>query len=431
MRTHDRFSLTVNGSVGLVGGVTTYSAALSESNLFGKGKRIGIAANKDDIDESVSISYTDPQFLDGRHRLFLAGGATSEGPFGLIQLTRPFQYLEDPRSYGGSLGYGERDVDYFLNGDVVASVPQRASEVSAFVSHGFGPRDVRSTIGLDSLSTDKRYGAAFGPAAPLIRVPGDTREVQLGFTYTVDYAHSFRKETHIDTIDFIQDIELGVGGRSRVAGVLRDEDGVGLALEPLFEAELRSAIAPLPETYLTIDLRGSMRFNAGDLVGWRASTALHAYQKSLPFQTLAASLTFDGAKETENLPVQLTLGEDNGLRGYPAREFAGDRFVRLNLEDRIYTGLEVLSVDIGLVAFFDVGWIHSELQSLSMSQAFRGAGFGLRLGSNELLGGRVIRIDLAWPLDSVPGQDYSVSLSFGSGQVFTFFGNQSDLTTEF
>ena len=57
------------------------------------------------------------------------------------------------------------------------------------------------------------------------------------------------------------------------------------------------------------------------------------------------------------------------------------------------------------------------------SDAITATGIGLRLGSSEILGRNVIRLDLAFPLDDVLGVDYEPSLSFAVGQVFTFFGN--------
>jgi hypothetical protein len=141
--------------------------------------------------------------------------------------------------------------------------------------------------------------------------------------------------------------------------------------------------------------------------------------------------TRDVAAERQDLVPQLTLGEDNGLRGCPAREFSGIRYARLNLENRIDTGLEVLSVRLGAAAFCDVGWMHDPSQGLSMSDPIRAVGVGLRLGSSHLFGSKVLRLDVAWPLDDYGGEDYGVSVSFATGQVFTVFGNASELRRDF
>ena len=122
-------------------------------------------------------------------------------------------------------------------------------------------------------------------------------------------------------------------------------------------AGLRAALNPLEDTYVTLGSSGSWRSFEGEMLGRTLSSSLHVYNQSLNHQTLAASLTYDSVFEGEDLPAQLTLGEDNGLRGYPAREFSGTRRVRLNLENRIDTGLDLLSLHLGLVTFFDSSWI--------------------------------------------------------------------------
>ena len=163
-------------------------------------------------------------------------------------------------------------------------------------------------------------------------------------------------------------------------------------------------------------------------MGWTAAAALHAFQLSLPRQTLALSLAYDEVFESENLPLQLNLGEDSGLRGYPAREFAGTERYRLNLEDRIDVGASWRSFDLGMVAFFDAGWIAAGQPDLD--DALRSVGLGLRIGSSEVLGSGVLRLDFSFPLDDFAGEDYDPLVSLAYGQVFGFYGNASTLPTE-
>ena len=92
-----------------------------------------------------------------------------------------------------------------------------------------------------------------------------------------------------------------------------------------------------------------------------------------------------GNEQRDGLEPQFTLGEDSGLRGYDVRFFTGDRRLRINLEDRIFPEIDILSVRLGAVVFFDAGlaWYHDD--SISSSDFFRSVGFGLRIGSPELV----------------------------------------------
>src|SRR5690606_9064890 len=156
---------------------------------------------------------------------------------------------------------------------------------------------------------------------------------------------------------------------------------------------------------------GGLRWQDGRRLAHRTRTAFHLFQKSLPSQTLGLSLLYDDAVDRQDLRPQLTLGEDNGLRGYPARRFASDRYLLLNIEDRIDTGLELWSVHLGLAGFVDVGWIDDPGQRRNWSDPLRSVGVGLRLGSSELVGDGVVRIDFAWPLDDADGESFDLSIS--------------------
>jgi outer membrane protein assembly factor BamA len=228
-------------------------------------------------------------------------------------------------------------------------------------------------------------------------------------------------------------VTLGTSAELFAGAQHRDEDGAGEKVEALARAEVSAAFEPWREAYLTLDLAGGARTHGGDTEAWSAQSAVHAYRQLDSRHTLALSLTYDEVFEGENLPVQLNLGEDSGLRGYPAREFAGRERYRLNLEDRFDTGLSSSSFDLGLVGFYDVGWISDDgitgAAGPGLDDPFQSVGLGLRIGSNEVLGRNVVRLDLAFPLDDFGGEDYGPSLSFAFGQVFGFHGNQSTLAT--
>jgi hypothetical protein len=430
VRTRDRLSLLVGAGVAVVGGVTEFSGSLGEVNLFGLGKRLSVSFKESDEEQSATLAYDDPQLFGTWHQLALRLGDTDEGFETRLTVVRPFKHLADPASWGGSIDAADEGVDYYQRGETVAEVPIERRALSGFAASGAGPRDLRRTLGVDVRAASFDYEPATGSGASLVHIPGDTDELELGLAATIDWAASYPKRTRIDTIDYVQDFELGASGRVRAAGQARDEDGVGTEVHPVLELGGRAAAEALADTFVTAEAGGRVRWHAGEVHGYRASGALHTFQASLPAQTLAASIAFDAVFDIDNLTPQLTLGEDNGLRGYPAREFTGTRIVRLNLEDRIFTGVEILKFELGLVAFFDAGWVHGTAQGLSISDAITSAGCGLRIGSTNWLGRNVLRIDVGFPLTMVGGEDYDPSVSLSVGQVFDFFGNAAELQYE-
>jgi hypothetical protein len=427
--TRDRFSLIGSAGGSVVGEVTGYYVLVGETNLFGTGNSISLSASGNDEDESeFGIDYSDWQLFDTWHRLDVAAGATEEGPFVRAAVTRPFKHLQDPWSYGVAAGDEENDVDYFAGGESVAEVPRARTALRVFGERAHGPVELRRSLGLELAYDDSRFGAASGPAAGQIAVPGDLTQASFGPYGRIQWEHAYRELQHLDALDYVQDATLGAELELFAGALHRDEAGAGDKVETLVRTSLRTAAEALPETYLTLSAAGQARWYAGDTMGWTAAAALHAFQLSLPRQTLALSLAYDEVFEDENLPLQLNLGEDSGLRGYPAREFAGTERYRLNLEDRIDVGASWRSFDLGMVAFFDAGWIAAGQPDLD--DALRSVGLGLRIGSSEVLGSGVLRLDFSFPLDDFAGEDYDPLVSLAYGQVFGFYGNASTLPTE-
>ncbi|MGH7151348.1 MAG: BamA/TamA family outer membrane protein, partial [Planctomycetota bacterium] len=172
-------------------------------------------------------------------------------------------------------------------------------------------------------------------------------------------------------------------------------------------------------------------YGEGEGRAWTAGGFLHHYETGLPGQTIAANLSADFVWEGEDLPVELRLGEESGLRGYEARALSGTKRVRFNLEDRIALPLEILTVRFGLVAFFDAGTVWDRGEPFEWSEMKRSVGLGLRLGSIPFLGRHVVRLDFGYPLDDVEGTDGGATFTVTTGQVFTLFENPEGLGKDF
>ena len=169
--------------------------------------------------------------------------------------------------------------------------------------------------------------------------------------------------------------------------------------------------------YFSTNLESTLRLGESNLSFWSLGIDLAWYNTFFNQQTLAVSLKYNTAGEDDSeLPVEQTLGENNGLRGYPTREFNGQQSVLLNLENRIRTPINIASFTLGLIGFMDVGWVNNRSQGLQDPHA--SLGIGLRIGSRPILGRGVVRLDVAYPLDDDPVRDYQPTVSFAVGQVF-------------
>src|SRR5262249_40604105 len=99
--------------------------------------------------------------------------------------------------------------------------------------------------------------------------------------------------------------------------------------------------------------------------------------------------------------------------------FEGDRRFIWNVEQRIFSGKEILQlVAPGLAVFFDTGAAVPPGQPLRVQDLKSDVGVGLRFGIARAPANNIIRIDLAYALSSGPLGRRGFRVSFASGQAF-------------
>jgi hypothetical protein len=115
---------------------------------------------------------------------------------------------------------------------------------------------------------------------------------------------------------------------------------------------------------------------------------------------------------------ELVAGGLNGLRAYPVQAAAGRRLWQLNAEDRwritdIMGGL----FSLGTAVFVDAVRTWGPGAD-SINEWYLDSGIGFRLTAPEWTLGRVMRFDLAWPINPTRDGRRDPVFSVGSGQAF-------------
>lgn len=417
--TRDRLTLTFGGGASYVGGVTGVNAGIGESNLFGLGDRAAVSFRQNSEDEyRWAFVYSDLHLFDTWHTSTVRLASTDEGDSFGFDVQRPFKHLTDPRSYGASVNHDEIEVDYYRGGDSLAQVPDVRGSLRGDLVWGDGPVDSRRRFGFFVATEQHDYDAAQGPLAASIRVPGDTWWVHAGPTARWQLIDGYRKVEGLDTLAYVQDLTLGLDLGATLGARWREEEGGGGGdLQPEVAIDVSWAAEICEDLYTNIGAGGGLRLDGGEAVGWNGTVGARAYAMLSDQHTLCGRVAFDGVEETQDLLLELTLGEDNGLRGYPSREFSGTRRLRTNLEHRFDTNIEFATLRLGLVGFFDTGWMGD---GGSLGRPWSSAGVGIRVGTKPLLGGGVLRIDFAKPFEEAPGEDDHWTVSVAAGQIFTF-----------
>ncbi|MBI4396367.1 MAG: BamA/TamA family outer membrane protein, partial [Elusimicrobia bacterium] len=144
---------------------------------------------------------------------------------------------------------------------------------------------------------------------------------------------------------------------------------------------------------------------------------LNYYNHFLSRQTLA--LHFQGEQIINpQADTQLLLGGDKGLRGYQLNQFNGNKLLLFNAENRFFLVDDVLRLaSLGTSVFFDAGYVWDRGREVRFRdiKADIGAGFRIYLARSSV--GNVLRFDIAYALNRIPGED-RVVITFGSEQAF-------------
>ena len=459
IQTRDRLSVVFGAAGSFLGGIGQLGFTVGERNVNGSGDRLLLSySGTTDGDLRGAIAYDDIHFINRNHAASYSLGQTDEGRFYQFQVSRPFKTLASKFSWSlGAESVGS-EVDFFENGVSVAQVPLQRESLVLQGSRRFATHKWSSVA--SSFRRYLRYGAVLrvdrrdfeptiGIQPDFVTPPLDNTRTFAGALLEVSRNRRFEKTTAVDTVQFTEDLSFGYSaeilagvermddsadvtetepelflearyafGSSLVNVIAEDANSVPVKSAPEKSAPVKSGrLSLLPaQSFGTVSFNGFSNLQSGDDRSWSAAMTLKLFNRAIESHTLASRISYITSDRGSDLPAQFTLGENNGLRGYSARQFSGSSRLRINLEDRIFTGWRVGAIDVGLLAFVDAGWAGDDFSELSLNTS---AGLGLRLGSNSLLGADILRLDFAYPFDRVDG-DPAVSVSLAMGQVFSF-----------
>jgi len=403
VRTRDVWTLNPGFSFSRKGGENAIGASIQEDNLLGTGRRLGLEWNSDVDRETIGVNYFDPHFRHSFTRLGLGYVEADDGSTKLLELNRPFYALDVRRAAGVYLLDYERNEPRYVLGDEVGEFQHREEYYEAYAgwSRGLQGRWVRRwTAGL-AYERDRFAAELTEPLGGPLPPDRELAYPWIGFDLVED---SFEERVNQDQILRTEDVLVGLraavklGYASEAFGA--DRDAVIASASVQDGADLR------PGTSLFGSLAASGRIEDGQLVNGLLGAEGRFYwatsKRSKFFASVSGAVT-----EQLDQEYQLTLGGDNGLRGYPLRYQAGTARALLTLEQRYYTGWYPFRLfHVGAAAFVDMGrtW-GTDVTGAGSAGLLRDVGLGLRLGSSRSSFGNVIHIDLAFPLDSAPGDD--------------------------
>jgi hypothetical protein len=400
--TKDVWTLSPGVSFGRTGGTNDTKFNLQDTNLFGLGKTLQIS-HGNTVDRSTdTIGYADPNVFGSRWTSTLAYSDSSDGSQRSFQAAHPFYSLDAPWSAKITALNFDRTISRYNLGDIVDQFndKQSAYELSGGISSGLVDGWVkRLTFGM-------RYDRSVFLQTPLTALPAKVlppdRTLSYPFVGFDILQDAYKKVGDQNEIGKTEDLYFGTEITGEIGlsnGALgADRNAIMLAAKALRGLELTNH----QQLFLSSDF--SSRIEDGRARNLIADAAAKYYWRWRENWLLYAGLS---ATATDNLDpdMQLLLGGDNGLRGYPLRFESGTSRALFTVEQRVFTDWYPFRLArVGAAVFADVGrtWGNGVIGN-SDPGLLKDVGFGLRFGNTRTGLGNVLHIDLAFPLDNIAG----------------------------
>ena len=400
--TKDVWTLSPGISFGRAGGTNSTNFNLQDTNFLGWGKTLQVSRGSTVDRTSDTVAWTDPNVFGSRWTSALTYADSSDGSQRSLLVTHPFYSLDAPWSTKITVLNFNRTISRYNLGEIVDQFNDKQSsyELSGGVSNGLiDGWTKRLTFGM-------RYDRNLFLPAPRSSVPAQQlppdRTLSYPFVGFDILQDKYKKIGDENQIGRAEDLYFGTEVTGEVglskAAFGADRNAVMLAAKALRGIELTE----LQQLFLTSDF--ASRIEGGRARNLIADAGAKYYWRWRTDWLLYAGLS---GTVTDSLDpdMQLLLGGDNGLRGYPLRYESGTSRALLTVEQRFYTDwFPFRLVRVGGAMFADVGrtW-GSGVVGNSDPGLLRDVGFGLRIGNTRSGLGNVLHIDFAFPLNHIAG----------------------------
>jgi outer membrane protein assembly factor BamA len=403
--TQDTWTLKPEFGFGRKGGKNKTSIGVEEQNFLGTGARFAFIREQNVDRKTRTLEYEDAN-LNAQHWQLAAQLAnSSDGRKHALKVERPFYALDTRWSAGVSLRDETRIDSVYDLGQIVEQFHTREREATAYGGWSAGLHDGWAVRWTSGITLDERRASDIDGATPAPRLPTDRRLVYPWIGVEV-VEEDFREERNFDLIGRVEDLTLGWQAKLRLGLASRALGSDAGAL--VFDGSASKGFQPDRAHTLLMSASAKGRVEHGALADAVFGVTTRYHWRQTPRYTFFTSLAVDHGVNLD-VDKQLTLGGDNGLRGYPIRYRTGQGRWLFTAEERTFSNWYPFRLfTVGAAVFFDMGGVSgsSLVPAMPVSgpnrKVLKDIGFGLRLGNMRSAMGDVVHIDVAHPLDGDP-----------------------------
>lgn len=377
VHTADRWSLRLVTDISKQGDIYRVRLGLQNINFLGRGSLFGASVVASNDVDAFSLFVGERRIFDTRWNGVFGYASDDLVVVNEARLQRP--YFSELVNWTSNLHFlsirGERRA--FFDGAVADTLDLDETTAEA-VGAGYRHGETRSRLGV--LYT--RRGLSRDLSA---------NQAALGVLWGA-MQRRFRHTVEVDLYGTREDIasgwsvQIGAGADLKALGADRNR--------PMWRADATAASFLGEDGLLGVQVRHHGFEQDGVIANGRFEADVYGFWKAPKAGTLTWNLGFQALlREPEHL--RLLLGGDNHLRGYPARFDTGTRALWFNVEQRLFTPVQLLFFGFGAVLFLDAGQAWEAGETLALARTHVGGGAGLRIG-NRKSGSSIVRIDLAF-----------------------------------
>jgi outer membrane protein assembly factor BamA len=409
--TQDAWSIAPETQAGSRGGMSTYGATISETNILGLGKNIDLGWSKGVDRRQLALNYNDPAFFAPYLRAHFGYARNSDGYNRQFNLRRPFFAFSTAWASDLAFTAFRQNDRLYRHGVEVSRFHQNHRDYGASYGIALHPNDneaSRLSAGFRFIDDD------FAPISG-----------HRGFQSSREFRYVLLRYEHVQN-DFLK--------ANFVNKDLRFED-FNLGRQYAIDAAVSPRALGVDSTTELIRIRGAQGFRFGEssfvMPSIHASTRLVSGVQNAIAGASVLYVDRGGAEYPHTLVGKVAVSSGwrmdpelqffadglTGLRGYRAHTFEGSRSMVMNLEERFYLGREIVQLaSPGIVAFVDAG--NATDGGLTSLLALKtDVGVGIRVGLPRTPK-NLLRIDFAYALSRDPLGRKGWLISFSSGQAF-------------
>lgn len=402
--TRDVWTIGLSAAFERSGGENTYAFEATDGNFLGRGELLALKWEDDPEREKFRFRYIDRALFGSRSELHLFASDNSDGHRRTLDLLRPFYSLDTRWGSGIRLVDDTRVARLYSLGEEIRLFDHDREVLRVWGGLSGGRRGRKTTRWTVGFTYEKD---TFGrhPRDPLLRRPSRVHDrvvsyPWIGFEYVED---GFIETRDLEQLNRTEDFNLGT--EARIALGWSSTSWGGTQDQLVASSSVGFGMNRRPGELLFVDLFAEGRFFGEDFRGRdresvSAGLEIEYYRRDFGDHQLYVFARAD-ALWNPDLEEQLLLGGDTGLRGYPRNIQAGEKRYLVTLEQRFYSDLHVFDlVYVGGAVFFDAGraWYEDGPLAPHDLGLLTDVGVGLRLSSSRSSRGRMIHIDVAYPL---------------------------------